>query len=43
MSETEIAQKAPYEVELVVGKDYAWCARGRSANFPYRDGTRSGL
>lgn len=40
MSETpEIAQKAPYPVEVEEGKTYFWCACGRSANQPFCDGS----
>jgi CDGSH-type Zn-finger protein len=38
MSETIVAQKAPFEIELVAGKNYAWCACGRSAKQPFCDG-----
>ncbi len=33
------AQKAPYRVELESGKDYAWCACGRSKTQPFCDGS----
>ncbi len=40
MTETpNIAQKAPFPVELVAGKTYFWCACGRSANQPFCDGS----
>ena len=29
------AQKAPYGVDVEAGKDYAWCACGRSAKQPF--------
>jgi CDGSH-type Zn-finger protein len=41
MSETIVAQKAPYEIELVEGKKYAWCACGRSEKQPFCDGAHS--
>ncbi len=37
--EPVIAQKNPYAVELEAGKDYYWCACGRSAKQPFCDGT----
>ena len=39
MSETVIAQKAPYVVELEAGKTYAWCRCGRSGKQPFCDGS----
>ncbi len=39
MSESIIAQKAPYPVEVEAGKKYFWCACGRSANQPFCDGS----
>ncbi|SFU19815.1 CDGSH iron-sulfur domain-containing protein [Sedimentitalea nanhaiensis] len=40
MSDTpEIAQKAPYPVEVTAGKTYFWCACGRSAKQPFCDGS----
>ena len=41
MSKPEVAQKAPYVVELEPG-NYAWCSCGKSANQPYCDGSHSG-
>ncbi len=38
----EIAQKAPYAVEVEAGKRYMWCACGRSANQPFCDGSHKG-
>ena len=32
------AQKSPYGVDVEVGKDYWWCACGRSASQPFCDG-----
>ena len=42
MSESVIAQKAPYETALEAGKKYAWCRCGRSATQPFCDGSHSG-
>ncbi len=39
MSKAVIAQTEPYPVELVAGKNYAWCACGRSAKQPFCDGS----
>ena len=33
-----IAQKGPYQVELVAGKPYFWCRCGKSARQPFCDG-----
>lgn len=38
----EIAQKAPYAVEVTAGKTYFWCACGRSAKQPFCDGSHKG-
>lgn len=38
----EIAQKAPYAVEVEAGKSYMWCACGRSARQPFCDGSHKG-
>lgn len=42
MSEPEIAQKAPFKVELEAGRTYWWCACGRSARQPFCDGSHKG-
>ena len=39
MSSPIVAQSEPYSVELEAGKNYAWCACGRSANQPWCDGS----
>ncbi len=39
MSDVTIAQKAPYEIEVVEGKNYFWCACGRSGKQPFCDGS----
>ncbi len=38
MDEVQIAQKAPYVMEVQPGT-YYWCACGRSQNQPYCDGS----
>ena len=38
-SESIVAQKGPFAVELRAGKTYAWCACGRSSNQPFCDGS----
>jgi len=38
----EIAQKAPYAVNLEAGKEYYWCACGKSKNQPFCDGSHIG-
>lgn len=35
----QIAQKAPYPVQLEAGKTYFWCACGQSKNQPFCDGS----
>ena len=42
MSEPKVARRAPYAVEVEVGKQYFWCACGRSANQPFCDGSHKG-
>jgi CDGSH-type Zn-finger protein len=42
MTEPMIAQKAPYPVEVEAGKDYHWCACGRSKSQPFCDGSHKG-
>ncbi|MDR9483861.1 MAG: CDGSH iron-sulfur domain-containing protein [Sediminimonas sp.] len=37
-----IAQKAPFPVEVTEGKSYLWCACGRSAQQPFCDGSHKG-
>ncbi len=39
MSEPVVAQKGPFAVEIEYGKDYYWCACGRSAKQPFCDGS----
>lgn len=40
--EPKIAQKAPYVVELEVGKEIYWCACGQNKNQPFCDGSHKG-
>jgi CDGSH-type Zn-finger protein len=42
MSTPEIAQKAPYPVDVEAGKDYWWCACGKSKKQPFCDGSHKG-
>ena len=37
-----IAQKGPFPVEVEEGKNYFWCACGRSKNQPFCDGSHKG-
>jgi CDGSH-type Zn-finger protein len=37
-----IAQRAPYPVNVQVGRDYFWCACGNSKNQPFCDGSHKG-
>jgi CDGSH-type Zn-finger protein len=41
MTEPQIAQKAPYGIDLEPGT-YWWCACGRSKNQPFCDGSHQG-
>ena len=38
----DIAQKAPYPVDVEAGKSYYWCACGKSARHPFCDGSHKG-
>jgi len=42
MAEPVIAQKAPFGIEVESGKEYWWCACGRSASQPFCDGSHKG-
>lgn len=43
MSDTpNIAQKAPFPVEVEAGKSYFWCSCGQSAKQPFCDGSHKG-
>lgn len=42
MSTPEIAQKAPYAVDVEAGKSYWWCSCGKSASQPFCDGSHQG-
>ena len=39
MTSPNIAQKAPYPVDVKSGKKYFWCACGKSDNQPFCDGS----
>ena len=41
MAEPNIAQKAPFPVDVTAGKKYFWCACGKRANQPFCDGSHS--
>ena len=41
-NDVRIAQKAPFATEVEEGKDYYWCACGRSKNQPFCDGSHQG-
>jgi len=42
MSEPIPAQKAPYGVAVEEGREYWWCACGRSKTQPFCDGSHKG-
>ena len=41
-TEPKIARTTPCSVLLEAGKDYLWCACGRSTNQPFCDGSHKG-
>ena len=42
MSEAVVAQRSPFGVEVEEGKEYWWCACGRSQEQPFCDGSHKG-
>jgi len=42
MTQANIAQKAPYAVDVEAGKSYWWCACGKTATQPFCDGSHTG-
>ncbi len=42
MEQPVIAQKSPYQVDVVAGKSYLWCACGRSKTQPFCDSSHKG-
>lgn len=42
MSESVVARKGPFEVEVKAGQKYLWCRCGRSLTQPYCDGAHKG-
>lgn len=42
MAEPNIAQRAPFPVEVEAGRRYFWCACGRSQDQPFCDGSHEG-
>jgi len=42
MPTPNIAQKAPFAVEVEEGKSYFWCACGKSKNQPFCDSSHKG-
>lgn len=41
-NDVRIAQKAPFATDVEEGKEYFWCACGRSENQPFCDGSHKG-
>jgi CDGSH-type Zn-finger protein len=42
MAEPISAQKAPYGIQVEAGREYWWCACGRSKSQPFCDGSHKG-
>lgn len=42
MEQAVVAKRSPYAVEVEAGRQYYWCACGRSANQPFCDGSHKG-
>ncbi|MBT2968280.1 MAG: glutamate synthase [gamma proteobacterium symbiont of Ctena orbiculata] len=42
MDKPVVAAKQPIDVELDAGREYWWCACGRSSNQPFCDGSHQG-
>jgi CDGSH-type Zn-finger protein len=42
MADPVIADKAPIAVEVEAGKNYFWCACGKSSKQPFCDGSHEG-
>ena len=42
MEKAVVAQKSPYEVNVEAGRNYFWCACGRSQKQPFSDGSHKG-
>lgn len=42
MSKPEIASKTPFATNVEKGKDYYWCACGKSKSQPFCDGSHKG-
>ena len=43
MAEPIASQTKPYNVQVEAGKDYYWCACGRSKNQPFCDGSHKAV
>lgn len=39
MTDAVVAQREPYPVDVEAGKEYYWCACGRSSRQPFCDGS----
>ena len=42
MPKPNIAQKAPFPVQVEEGKSYSWCTCGKSEKQPFCDGAHKG-
>ncbi|MCB1693685.1 MAG: CDGSH iron-sulfur domain-containing protein [Pseudomonadales bacterium] len=41
MADPNIAQKAPFGIDVQAGKTYFWCACGKSSKQPFCDGSHA--
>ena len=42
MAEPIVAQRGPYGIDVIAGRQYWWCACGRSRRQPFCDGSHAG-
>jgi CDGSH iron-sulfur domain-containing protein 3 len=42
MAEPVVAQRSPFAIDVTAGKDYWWCACGKSRTQPFCDGSHKG-
>ena len=42
MTKATVASLTPYSIEVIAGKNYLWCACGKSTKQPFCDGSHKG-